>query len=134
MAALYGLFVIRWRANQIVAGTAINLLALGMTPFLCKIRYDVAGSTPMIPLAKRFHDAPLCLSWGMVACLLFGFADVLQNHLQSEGVSLWGRPIPVQFIQILPYLATLVVLAGFVGRSRAPKARGRLSHKASRID
>src|SRR5262245_13904197 len=36
MAALYGFCVIRLRANQIVAGTAINMLALGLTPFLCK--------------------------------------------------------------------------------------------------
>jgi len=38
---------------------------------------------------------------------------------------LWGKaPIPVQFIQILPYVATILVLAGFVGQSRAPKALG----------
>jgi len=32
--------------------------------------------------------------------------------------------VPVQFIQILPYVVTMLVLAGFVGRSRAPKALG----------
>jgi len=38
---------------------------------------------------------------------------------------LWGtEPIPVQFIQVLPYVVTILVLAGFVGRSRAPKALG----------
>jgi simple sugar transport system permease protein len=58
-----------------------------------------------------------------IACLLFGFAEAVQIRLQ--GVSLWGgKPIPVQFIQILPYLVTILVLAGFVGRSRAPKALG----------
>jgi simple sugar transport system permease protein len=58
-----------------------------------------------------------------LACLLFGFADAVQIRLQ--GVALWGdEPIPVQFIQILPYLVTIFVLAGFVGRSRAPKALG----------
>src|SRR5512146_2854952 len=35
LAVLYGAFVIRLRANQIVAGMAINMLALGLTPFLC---------------------------------------------------------------------------------------------------
>src|SRR5436190_15374081 len=45
MAAIYGLFVIHLRANQIVAGMAINMLALGLTPFLSKILYDVTGST-----------------------------------------------------------------------------------------
>src|SRR5437773_426638 len=211
LAAVYGLFVIRLRANQIVAGTAINMLALGLTPFFCKILYDVTGSTPAIPSAERFQSAPLYLSWLLVglcwfslkhtrnglwvsfagehpealeaagvrvnrvrwfavllsgalaglggaslsvflsssfsrnmtagrgfmalaalifgkwkpvptalACLLFGFSEALQIRLQ--GVSLWGeRPIPVQFIQILPYGVTMLVLAGFGGRSRPPK-------------
>jgi ABC-type uncharacterized transport system permease subunit len=214
LAAIYGLFVIRLRANQIVAGMAINMLALGLTPFLCKIFYDVTGSTPAIPIGERFQSAPLYLGWVMVAlcwfwmkhtppglwvnfagenpealdaagirvnrvrwlavlasgalagmggaslsvflsssfsrdmtagrgfmalaalifgkwkpvptalaCLLFGFAEAVEIRLQ--GVILWGKePVPVQFIQILPYLVTIFVLAGFVGHSRAPKALG----------
>jgi simple sugar transport system permease protein len=214
LAALYGLLVIRWRANQIVAGTAINMLALGLTPFLCKILYDVTGSTPNIPLEARFRSAPIYLSWvavalcwflmrytrlglwtgvagerpealhaagirvnrirwlavllsgvlaGMggaalsiylsssfarnmtagrgfialaalifgkwkpipaaMACLLFGATEALQIRLQ--GVVLWGnQPVPVQFIQILPYVITMLVLAGFVGRARPPRALG----------
>src|SRR6266446_4902908 len=63
LAAVYGLFVIRLRANQIIAGMAINMLAFGLTPFLCKILYDVTGSTPAIPISERFQSAPLYLSW-----------------------------------------------------------------------
>ena len=64
-----------------------------------------------------------------IACLLFGFTDALQIHLQ--GVVLWGtQPVPVQFIQILPYVVTIFLLAGFVGRSRAPKALGLPFEKA----
>jgi len=214
LAAVYGLFVIRLRANQIIAGMAINMLAFGLTPFLCKILYDVTGSTPAIPVTERFRSAPLYLNWAIVAacylwlkytaaglrltfagehpvaleaagvrvngmrwlavllsgalagmggaalsvclsssfsrnmtggrgfmalaalvfgkwkpvptalaCLLFGFSEAVQIRLQ--GVSLWGhQPIPVQFIQILPYVVTMLVLAGFVGRSRPPKALG----------
>jgi general nucleoside transport system permease protein len=214
IAAVYGLFVIRFRANQIVAGMAINMLALGLTPFFCKILFDVTGSTPTIPFNQQFHSAPLYLCWGLVvvcwfwmkytptglwvnfagenpealdaagvrvnrvrwlamlasgvlsgmggaslsvylsssfsrdmtagrgymalaalifgkwrpvpaamACLLFGFSEAVEIRLQ--GVSLWGgQPIPVQFIQILPYVVTVLVLAGFVGHSRAPKALG----------
>jgi len=60
-----------------------------------------------------------------LACLLFGFFEALQVRLQLQGITLWGgEPIPIQFIQILPYLLTVIVLAGFVGRSRAPKALG----------
>jgi simple sugar transport system permease protein len=58
-----------------------------------------------------------------LAALLFGATEALQIHLQ--GVVLWGsKPVPVQFIQILPYAKTKFVLAGFVGRSRPPKALG----------
>ena len=72
LAAIYGLFVIRLRANQIVAGMAINMLAMGLTPFFCKILYDVTGSTPSIPIAERFQSAPLYLSWGLVViCFLW---------------------------------------------------------------
>ncbi|HVJ56073.1 MAG TPA: ABC transporter permease [Aliidongia sp.] len=57
------------------------------------------------------------------ACLLFALADALQLRLQ--GVVLPGiGAVPVQWIEALPYLATLVLLAGFVGRARAPAALG----------
>ena len=64
-----------------------------------------------------------------ITCLLFGFAEALQIRLQ--GVSLWGgKPIPVQFMQILPYVVPILVLAGFVGRSRGPKAAGTVFRRA----
>ena len=57
------------------------------------------------------------------ACLLFGLMDAGQIRLQ--GLVLWGsEPVPVQFIQILPYIFTVLVLAGFVGKSRPPQALG----------
>jgi general nucleoside transport system permease protein len=52
------------------------------------------------------------------ACLLFGFADALTDRLQNE------LPIPVQFIQIIPYVLAMVVLAGFIGRAIPPRAIG----------
>src|SRR5688572_2146447 len=52
-AAVYGLFVIQLRADQIVAGTAINMLAMGVTPFLSKILFDSTGSTPALPMDTR---------------------------------------------------------------------------------
>lgn len=58
----------------------------------------------------------------ILACLFFAFTDALQMQLQS--VRIGGTVIPVQFIQILPYIATILVLSGFVGASRAPKAIG----------
>jgi general nucleoside transport system permease protein len=35
-----------------------------------------------------------------------------------------GEDVPVQFVQMIPYVLTIVVLAGFIGLSRAPKALG----------
>jgi simple sugar transport system permease protein len=213
-AFFYGIFVIELKSDQIVAGTAFNMLATGVAPFLMKVLYDSSTSTPSLPLELRFQQGPIWGSWiclilvwawlkftpsglwvriagehpealdsagirvkrvrwvsvilsgclaGLggaslsiflassfsrnmtagrgfmalaamifgkwkpiptaVACLLFGFFDALQIRLQ--GVVLWGGdPVPVQFIQILPYVVTVFVLAGLVGQSRAPRALG----------
>ncbi|MCA9883622.1 MAG: ABC transporter permease [Anaerolineae bacterium] len=51
--------------------------------------------------------------------LLFGFSDALGTRFQIIGV-----PVPVQFLQMVPYIVTIIVLAGLVGRSLAPKAVG----------
>lgn len=61
--------------------------------------------------------------YAALACLFFGLADAVQIRLQGVEVAGIGT-VPVQFIQILPYLITLVVLAGVVGRAEAPKALG----------
>ena len=59
-----------------------------------------------------------------VACLLFGFLDAVAIRLQ--GVELPGLgSVPVELIQALPYLLTVVLLAGFFGRAEAPRALGR---------
>ena len=53
------------------------------------------------------------------AALLFGFSDSLGIRLQMVGVG-----FPVQFLQMVPYAVTLIVLAGFIGRASPPKAVG----------
>jgi general nucleoside transport system permease protein len=62
----------------------------------------------------------------MLACLLFGFAEALSIQLQGVAIPIMGvkKEIPVQFIQIIPYVLTMVVLAGFIGHARAPRALG----------
>lgn len=57
------------------------------------------------------------------ACLLFGFLDALAIRLQGTQLPGIGE-IPVQFIQALPYLLTVILLAGFIGKATAPKALG----------
>ncbi len=60
----------------------------------------------------------------LLACLLFAFADAVQVRLQGVDLPLVGR-VPTQAIQALPYVLTVLLLAGFVGRAIAPKAIGR---------
>lgn len=209
LGGLYGICVISFRANQIVAGTAINLFAFGITPFLCKAFFGVTSSTPMLNLNQRFVWEPLPLTiiilafitflygktrWGLRvqfagehpeaaesegisvvalrwqclilagvlsgvggamlstylasgfsrsmtagrgfmalacvifgrwkpiptigACLLFGLFETLQIRMQGT------VDIAVQWIQALPYVATLFALAGIMGTSRPPKKLG----------
>lgn len=59
------------------------------------------------------------------AALIFGFADALQSQL---GVI--GTPIPSEFLAMLPYLVTILAVAGLVGRVRAPGADGKPYVKA----
>jgi ABC-type uncharacterized transport system permease subunit len=60
----------------------------------------------------------------MLACVLFGFADALTIQMQGVAKLPSGADVPVQFIQMIPYVVTIVVLAGFIGHSRAPGALG----------
>ncbi len=57
------------------------------------------------------------------ACLLFGFLDAVSIRLQGARLPGLGE-VPVQLVQALPYLLTVILLAGFVGRTVAPKALG----------
>ncbi|HWL70564.1 MAG TPA: ABC transporter permease [Geminicoccus sp.] len=59
----------------------------------------------------------------LLACLLFAFTDALQIRLQGLPVPGIGE-IPTQFVQAIPYVVTVILLAGFVGRAVAPKAIG----------
>jgi simple sugar transport system permease protein len=59
-------------------------------------------------------------AWGALgAAGLFGLATALQFHVQALGL-----PIPYQFLLMLPYVLTLLVLAGYAGTTRAPAALG----------
>jgi simple sugar transport system permease protein len=59
----------------------------------------------------------------LAACLLFAFADAGAARLQGVALPVVGV-VPVQFILALPYVLTVLLLAGFVGESVAPKAAG----------
>ena len=59
----------------------------------------------------------------LMACLLFAFADASATRLQGVSVPVIGA-IPVQLIIAMPYVLTVLLLAGFVGKAVAPKALG----------
>lgn len=218
-ALIYAVAVIKFEADQVVAGTAINFLMLGLPQLLSGAIYDSSGSTPQIGkefLLPEFLGinvasflvfllVPICwyvlyktpfglrlravgenpsaadaagvsvlklrytavilsgvlaaaggayLSIGqsslftrgmsagrgfialaalilakwrpvqvLIACLFFGFTEALTIPLANIKTAS-GDPVPVQFVQIIPYVLTIIVLAGFIGLSRAPKALG----------
>jgi simple sugar transport system permease protein len=59
----------------------------------------------------------------LYACLLFGFLEALASRLQGVEIPLIGAA-PVDLILALPYLLTVILLAGFVGRAMPPRAIG----------
>jgi len=214
IAAIHAVACIRFNANQVVSGMAINILMVGIPAFLGGAFFASTGSTPQIPKEQLIPWTPVILAilmvpvtwyvlyrtpfglrlravgekpeaadaagvsvkwmrysavlisgalagvggaylsigqsslftrnmtsgrgfialaalifgkWRpvqtMLACLLFGFTEAVS--IQLQGVRLpSGEDIPNQFIQIIPYVLTIVVLAGFIGQSRAPRALG----------
>jgi general nucleoside transport system permease protein len=222
IATIYAVAVLKFEADQVVAGMAINFLMIGLPQLLSGAIYDSAGSTPQIDKASQFPSyfnnnislatliaialIPLCwyviyrtpfglrlravgenpaaadaagvgvvrlrytaiilsgilaaaggayLSIGqsslftrgmtagrgfialaalilakwkpipvLFACLFFGIMEALTNQIQGVIKLPSGEDIPIQFIQMIPYVLTIIVLAGFIGKSMAPKALG----------
>ena len=63
----------------------------------------------------------------LLACLFFGFCDALQIRLQVSGIG-----IPYQFFQMIPYVATVIVLSVIGTRQTGPKANGQPYRKEQR--
>jgi general nucleoside transport system permease protein len=271
VAGIHAVACIRYKADQVVTGTAINILFLGVPALLSGALFDSTGATPQIPQENLLQTAPIIIAFALVpitwyvlnrtpfglrlravgenpeaadtagvnvarirytgvllsgalaamggaylsigqsslftrnmtagrgfialaalifgkwkpvqtvlACLLFGFAEAVAIQMQGvevppfvllvmlclaiflivwfvirltplRKISLWlqfaaallltsgigliiylikfrdvlgNKQIPVQFIQIIPYVLTIVVLAGFIGLSRAPRSLG----------
>ncbi|WP_434355321.1 ABC transporter permease [Parasalinivibrio latis] len=59
-----------------------------------------------------------------LACLLFGFLSALETRMQGVSIPIIGV-LPTQVFSALPYVLTVVLLAGFIGKAMAPKAIGR---------
>ena len=218
IAAVYAVSCIKFKADQVVSGAAINILMIGMPGFLSGAIFLSSGSTPQIPKDNLLPQSPVVIAitilvlvgviWyvlykspfglrlrsvgenpeaadaagvsvskirysgvllagilaGMggaylsigqsslftrnmtagrgfialaalifgkwrpvetlLACLLFGFTEAVSIQMQGVFKLPSGEDIPVQFIQMVPYVLTIVVLAGFIGSSRPPRALG----------
>jgi simple sugar transport system permease protein len=59
----------------------------------------------------------------LVACAAFALFEAVQVQLQ--GTNLFGARIPSEAWQALPYLVTVIALAGLIGKSRAPQGLGK---------
>lgn len=210
VALIHSIVTITFKANQIVSGIAINILAFGVTKFFCKILFGSSSNSARIPgletlnlpfnpflllcviilaityfviyktryglrlravgenpeaadslginvgriryigviisgalaglggawLAFDQHSftdgmsagrgyialaAMIIGKWNPLgaaaACLLFGAAESFTLQFQDAG-------IPTQFIQMMPYMLTIIVLAGFIGKATPPAADG----------
>jgi simple sugar transport system permease protein len=113
---------LRYRAvicTGILCGFAGAYLALAMNAGFVK---DMTAGRGFIALAAlifaKWRPVP-----AMMACLLFGFLDAAAIRLGGTPLPLVGR-VPVQFFQALPYVLTVVLLAGFIGKAIPPRAGG----------
>jgi len=218
IAVIYAVSCIKFKADQVVSGAAINILMIGIPGFLSGAFFLSSGSTPQIPKDHLLPQSPIIIAitilalvfaiwyvvyktpfglrlrsvgenpeaadaagvsvsrirysgvllagvlaglggaylsigqsslftrnmtagrgfialaalifgkWRpvqtMLACLLFGFTEAVSIQMQGVFKLPSGEDIPVQFIQMVPYVLTIVVLAGFIGSSRPPRALG----------
>jgi simple sugar transport system permease protein len=106
--------------NGVLCGLAGSYLVLAQSASFSQNMTAGRGYMALAALIfGRWH--PVSALW---ACLLFGFLDAAAIRLQ--GVTLPGiGEVPVQAIQALPYLLTVILLAGFIGKAVAPQALGR---------
>lgn len=114
-----GINVFRMRyANVIIGG---SIAGLGGAYLIAEVSSFSPGMTigrGFIALAALIFGkwTPLG-AWG--AALLFGFTQAVQINIQQCGID-----FPAQIIGMLPYVVTIIVLAGVVGRSNPPAATG----------
>jgi len=112
-------FFVRYR-NVIIGGMLAGLggayFTLGSTG---SFQQEMTAGRGFIGLAAMIFGgwAPF---GAFFAGIVFGFADALQSRL-----SILSIPVPSQFMQMVPYLVTIIVVSGVVGRVRAPAADGR---------
>lgn len=109
---------LRYR-NVLLAGVVAGIGGASYTLALYSFTKNMIGGKGFIALAALIFGR-----WNptgaLLAALFFGFADQLATYLSTI-----NSVIPSQFLAMLPYLATILAVAGLVGRVRAPAADGK---------
>ncbi|MEL6644422.1 MAG: ABC transporter permease [Pseudomonadota bacterium] len=118
-----GISVVRMRYIAVaicglLCGLAGAYLATGLAAGFVK---DMSAGRGFIALAALIF-AKWRPWYALYACLLFGFLEAIGNRYQN--IEVIGVTLPVQFMQALPYILTVVILAGFVGKAIPPRAGG----------
>jgi general nucleoside transport system permease protein len=109
---------LRYR-NVLLAGAVAGIGGASYTLLLFSFTKNMIGGKGFIALAALIFGrwSP---TGALLAALFFGFADQLGAYLGAI-----NSVIPSQFLAMLPYLATMLAVAGLVGRVRAPAADGK---------
>jgi simple sugar transport system permease protein len=102
----------------VLCGLAGSYLSTGLAAGFVK---DMSAGRGFIALAALIF-AKWRPWYALGACLLFGLLEALGNRFQSLQVG--GVAVPTQFMQALPYILTVIILAGFVGKAIPPRAGG----------
>ena len=121
-AAGISVLAVRFKAlalNGVLAALSGAYLVLALTPaFLPNMTAGRGYMALAAMIFGKWHPVG-----ALLACLLFGFLEAVAIRLQGVKIPGIGE-VPVQAIQALPYVLTVVLLAGFIGRAYAPKALG----------
>ena len=115
-----GIKVMRTRVNNLMLGGALAGLGGAFFTIGSGLAFskDISAGNGYIALAAMILGAWNPLGT-LYAALLFGFATSV-----GQALSVVGSPIPANFILMIPYVVTILAVAGFVGKVRAPAAEG----------
>jgi simple sugar transport system permease protein len=120
------------------AGISVNsmrymaLIICGVLAGLAGVYLSVAVTAQFLPnmSAGKGYMALAALIFGkwhprgaLLACLMFGILQAIADR--SQGAMIGSFAIPVQLVEALPYILTVILLGGFIGQAIAPKAIGK---------
>ena len=108
-------------AAVLIAGVLCGLAGAYLASLAAQFGREMTAGRGYIALAALIF-AKWRPWYALTACLLFWFLDAVAIRFQN--IDLGVFVIPVQFTQALPYIITVVILAGFVGKAIPPRAGG----------